>query len=88
MARIKEREAGYTLPRLFVENVARFVRRLYGIMREVEIDNIVAARDVDLYSRQIGCLLALEGKETYIVHWFLFVQVVQAHRNMSRPQDS
>jgi hypothetical protein len=49
VARIEEREAGYTLPRLFIENVARFVRRLYGIMREVEIDNIVAARDVDLY---------------------------------------
>src|SRR5229473_2288050 len=39
-------------------------------------------------SRQVRLVSSVGGIETYVVHWFLLVQVVQTYRNMSRPQDS
>lgn len=48
---IEEREAGYALPCFVIENVARFVWGLYRIMWKIEIDDIVAARQLDLHAR-------------------------------------
>jgi hypothetical protein len=85
VARIEERETGHALPRLFIEDVAGFVRGLYRIMWKVEIDDVVAARGVDLHSRQMGLPSSIKA---YVMHGFLLVQVVEAYRNMSRPQNS
>jgi len=51
VARIEEREAGNALPCLVIENVARFVRGLNGVMWKIEIDDVVAARQLDLRAR-------------------------------------
>ena len=51
VAGIEEREAGYALPRLVIENVARFVWGLNRVMWKIEIDDVVAARQLDLRAR-------------------------------------
>lgn len=47
---VEERKAGYALPCLVIENVARFVWGLNGIMWKIEIDDVVAARQLDLHA--------------------------------------
>ena len=51
VACIEEREAGYALPCYIIESVARFVRGLHRVMWKIEIDEIVAARQIDLHTR-------------------------------------
>lgn len=88
VAGIEEREAGYALPCCVIENVARFVGGLHGVIWKIEIDEIVAAREVDLHACQWGRRSALEGIKAYVVHRFFLVQIVQAYRDMPRSQDS
>lgn len=48
---VKERQAGYSLPCL-VEDITWFVPGLDRVMRKVEIDEVVAARYMDLYKNR------------------------------------
>jgi len=51
VACIEEREAGYALPCFVIEDVARLVCGHHRVMWKIEIDEIVAARQIDLHTR-------------------------------------
>jgi hypothetical protein len=88
VAGVEESEAGYALPCCIIENVARFVGGVHRVMWKIEIDDVVAARQLDLHACQWGRRSALEGIKADVVHRFFLVQIVQAYRNMSRSQGS